>query len=99
LFFCFVLVVLGVARSARACNFRNKRSGATDFVELFCSVSELARQKVLRVGRRQGKARGLSDRAVLCMEKQVNNRFWKTVAATSSFAFFVFGLRLQSWHR
>jgi hypothetical protein len=59
-----------VARSARACNFRNKRSGATDFVEVFCSVSELARQKVLRVGRRQGKARGLSDRAVLCMEKQ-----------------------------
>jgi hypothetical protein len=44
------------------------------------------------VGRRQGKgrqgrARGLSDRAVLFMEKQVNNRFWKKVAATSSFAF------------
>ncbi len=36
---------------------------------------------------RQGKARRLSDRAVLCMEKQVNNRFWKKVAATSSFAF------------
>ncbi len=36
---------------------------------------------------RQGRARGLSDRAVLCMEKQVNNRFWKKVTATSSFAF------------
>jgi hypothetical protein len=37
-FFFFFWVVLGVARSALACNFRNKRSGATDFVEVFCSV-------------------------------------------------------------